>query len=324
VVIIAAALVALLICFPVHLHAQDRSQPHRIGWLSLPATSGPRATFRDALRDLGYVEGKTVAFELRTADGHLERLPQVAAELVRARVDVIVAVAPAAIRAAKQTTTTIPIVMAFWGGPDLVQSGIIASFSRPGANITGVHMLASALDPKRMELLAQSLPNPSRIAILTHDGAGFEPQLSGLRQLAETMRLALHIADVRDTDDGYSKAFDSIVAARAEGLVVPTSPQFMRDRNTIVDLATRRRIPAIYDWGFPVHEGALMTYGASIAEMDRRAAAFVDRILRGAQPGSLPVEQPTKFELAINLKTARALGLSVPLSLLLRADQVIE
>jgi putative ABC transport system substrate-binding protein len=305
------------------LHGADKR--YRIGWLSLPATAGPRATFSEAMRDLGYVEGRNMVFEVRTADGQLERLPRLVTDFSRLKVDVIVAVAPAAIRAAKHGTATIPIVMAFWGGPDLVESGIVASFARPGSNVTGVHMLAVALDAKRLELLLGAVPKAKRVSILTHGGASFEPQLSEIRKVAETIGLHLRLSDVSPTDPGYDQAFEAMAQARTEGLLVPTSPQFARDRRQIIALAAKHRIPAIYDGSAAAaQDGGLMGYGASLAEMDRRAAVFVDRILRGAKPGDLPIEQPTKFEFAINLRTARALGLTIPPALLLRADHIVE
>jgi ABC-type uncharacterized transport system substrate-binding protein len=302
---------------------QQVAKVYRIGWLH-PITAGPRATFRDALSELGYVEGKTITFETRLAEGKAERLPELAADLVRSKVDIIVAIAPAPIRAAKQATNSIPIVMAYWGGPDLVESGIVASFARPGANVTGVHMLNTALDPKRFELLVQSVPKSKRVAVLTHGAHVFEPQLAEIRKLAQTIGVQLHVADVRDADDGYESAFRSIAQAGAVALLVPSSPRFVSVRKLIIELAAKRRIPAIYEWGFMAHEGGLMAYGPSQVEMDRRAAVFVDKIFKGAKPGDLPIEQPTKFELVVNLKTAKALDLTLPPSLLLRADQVIE
>ena len=311
-----------LLAAPLGAEAQQAGKVYRIGWLT-PLT-GVRPTFRDALRDLGWVEGRTIAFEVRSADGHRERLPELAADLVRSNVDVIVAVAPTAIRAAKRATTKIPIVMAWWGGPDLVESGIIASFARPGGNITGIHMLLVALDAKRLDLLRQAVPKARKVAVLIHDRQLFEEQLPSVREVARTSGLELHIVDTRESDRGYEGAFESIVQAGADALLVMSSPDFSRDRKLIMELAARRRIPAIYDWGFTAREGGLMGYGTTFAELDRRAAALVDKILKGARPADLPIEQPTKFEFVINLKTAKALGLTIPQSVLIRADQVIE
>lgn len=303
--------------------AQQTGKVYRIGWLH-PGTAEPRATFRNALSELGYLEGKTIRFETRVAGDKRDRLPGLAADLVRSKVDIIVAVAPAAIRAAKQATTSIPIVMAYWGGPDLIESGVVASFARPGANITGIHMLNTALDPKRLELLVQAVPRVKKIAVLVHDARLWEPWLAGVRQRAQSLGVQLHVADVGDVDGGYESAFASIVQAGAGALLVPSSPRFTSARKLVIELAAKRRIPAIYEWGFMAHEGGLMAYGPTQAEMDRRVAVFVDKILKGAKPGDLPIEQPTKFELVVNLKTAKALDLALPPALLLRADQIVE
>jgi putative ABC transport system substrate-binding protein len=275
------------------------------------------------MRELGYVEGKTFVFETRLAEGKYDRLPALAAELVSAKVDLIVAVAPAAVRATKEATKSIPIVIAWWGGPDLVESGVVASFARPGGNITGVHMLSVTLDEKRLELLLQAVPGARRIAVLTHEGILFEPMLAPIRKAAAALAVQLHTIDVGEAG-GYEGTFDAMAQKGSQALLVVASPKFDPDRKLIFALAARRRIPAMYGWDFFAAEGGLMGYGPSRAEMDRQAASLVDKILKGANPGDLPIEQPTKFELGINLKAARALGLSIPQSLLSRADQVIE
>jgi len=310
-----------LLAAPRAAEAQSVGKVARVGWLS--PFSGPRPTFRDAMRDLGYVEGKTFVFETRLAEGQYDRLPALAAELVTSRVDLIVAVAPAAVRAAKEATSKIPIVIAWWGGPDLVESGVVASFSRPGGNITGVHMLAVTLDEKRIELLLQAVPAARKIAVLTHEGILFEPMLPPIRKAAAALAVQLHTVDVGEAG-GYEGAFDTMAQKGSQALLVVASPKFDPDRKLIFALAARRRIPAIYGWDFFAAEGGLMGYGPSRAEMDRRAASLVDKILKGANPGDLPIEQPTKFALGINLRTAKALGLTIPPSLLQRADQVIE
>jgi ABC-type uncharacterized transport system substrate-binding protein len=316
---IALILALGLLAAPLVARAQQQpGKALRVGWLS--SFGEPRLTFREAMRELGYVEGKTVAFETRNADGRFDRIPEFAAELVSAKVDIIVAVAPASILAAKQATSAIPIVMAYWGGPDLVESGVIASFARPGGNVTGVHMLASVLDPKRLQLLLQAVPAAKKVAVLSN----WEPQLPPLLKAAQDLAVQLYVIDVSDAKKGYEVAFDSMARGGAEALLVPASPQFSRDRKAIIELAARRRIPAIYELGAYATQGGLMGYGPNLAEMDRQAAKLVDKILKGAKPGDLPIEQPTKFELVINLKTAKALGLTIPPSLLLRADQVID
>ena len=313
-----------LVAAPRAIEAQQTGKVPRVGWIA--SFGDLRPTFREAMRELGHLEGKTVVFEARNAEGRLDRLPALVAALVTSKVDIIVASAPPAILAAKDATRVIPIVMAYWGGPDLVESGVITSFARPGGNITGVHMLSSELDAKRLDLLVQAVPAAKKVAVLGADNPRFEPQQIGigLKKIAPSLHVELHFELVGDTTEGYETVFDSIGRARAEALIVLTNPRLERDRKLIFDLAARRRIPAIYFWGYHATEGGLMGYGPSRVDIDRQAAKLVDRILRGAKPADLPVEQPTKFELAINLRTAKALGLTIPPSLLQRADQVIE
>jgi len=316
-----AGTAVVLFAPPLAAEAQRAGKVYRVGWLSL--FGEPRPTLREALRGLGYVEGKNLVFETRIADGNYEGIPALAAELVRLKVDIIIASAPPSIRAAKQATSSIPIVMAYWGGPNLVESGVIASFARPAGNVTGVHMLSSVLDPKRLELLLQAVPAAKKVAVLAHLLPRFEPALVDIRKVAPGLGVKLHVVEVADAT-GYEAAFNSMARAGDEALLVPSSPQFSRDRKPIIELAARRRIPAIYDFDFFAIQGGLMSYGPTQAEMDRQAAKLVDRILKGAKPADLPVEQPTKFELVINLKAAKALDLTIPPSLLARADQIIE
>lgn len=313
----AAAVLAPLL----DARAQPAGRIYRIGWLT--STTGPPAGFRDALRDLGWIEGETIVFEVRQAEGRRERLPQLAADLARSNVDVILAVAPAAIRAAMEATTKIPIVMSWWGGPDLVRSGIITSFARPGGNVTGVHMLLHDLDGKRLDLLREAVPSARRIAVLIHSRLLFEPQLPAVRDVARRNGLELHLVDTTELG-GYDAAFDAIAKMGAQALLVMSGPDFYRDRKLIIERAARQRVPAIFDWGDTAREGGLIAYGATFAELYRLSASFVDRILRGARPGELPVQQPTTFELVLNLKAAQALGLTLSPSLVARADQVIE
>jgi len=310
------------VVWPLAALAREPGKIYRIGFL-LPST-GLREEFRDALRELGWIEGKTVAFEVRQAEGRRERLPDLAADLVRSNVDIIVAQAPAAIRAAKQATTTIPIVMAFWGGPDLVQSGVVASFARPGGNVTGVQMMLYALDGKRLDLLHQAVPSARKIAVLMHDRTpGNEVQLPPVRHVARERGLELQIVDVGE-HGGYEGAFDAIVKIGPDALLVMDSPDFSRDRKLIIELAARKRVPAMLFTDDSAREGALIAYFVSRADLYRMAAHFVDRILKGAKPADLPVEQPSKFELRINLKAAKELGLTIPTTLLAYADEVIE
>ena len=309
------------VVWPLAALAREPGKIYRIGWLA--PTTGLPAEFRDALREFGWIEGTTVVFEVRQAEGRRERLPDLATDLVRSNVDIIVAQAPSAIRAAKQATTTIPIVMAFWGGPDLVQSGIIASHARPGGNITGVEMLLYALDAKRLDLLHQAVPSARKIAVLDHDPALTEVQFPPVRHVARERGLELQIVGVRE-HGGYEGAFDAIVKFGAHALLVMDSPDFRRDRKLIIELAARKRVPAMLFSDDSAREGALIGYSASRRELYRMSASFVDRILKGAKPADLPVEQPTKFVLGINLKTAKELGLTIPPTLLAYADEVIE
>jgi putative ABC transport system substrate-binding protein len=298
--------------------AQPAGKVWRIGYLT--PSDIPRETLIAAFRELGYVEGRTARFEVRAAQNDLDRLPELAAELVRAPVDIIVAVSPPAILAAKQATTTIPVVMGFWGREGLIESGVVASFSRPGGNVTGVYMLAAELDAKRFDLLLEAVPK-ARTAAVLNTGLGWS--LTRLQQIAEIHRIQLLISGVPGPD-GYRATFATMSKAKVDAVLVPSSPRFFREHQLIVDAAAQQKIPAIYEWGEIARDGGLMAYGPVFVELNRRVAAYVDKILKGAKPGDLPVEQPTKFELVINLKTAKALGLTIPQALLLRADEVIQ
>jgi len=291
----------------------------RIGFLT-PASGGVWPEFVAALRTLGYVENQTITFEVRAANDNLDRLPELAAELVRSKVDVIVAVSPPAIVAAKHATSAIPIVMGFWGGEGLIESGIVASFARPGGNITGVYMLAAELDAKRFEMLLEALPNARKVSVL-NPGGGWT--FTEVRQAAQAARVQLHITDPPGSE-GYDRVFDTMAKARVDALLVLSFPRFYFEHQRIIEAAAKRRIPAMYEWGEIARDGGLMAYGPVRAELNRRVAIYVDRILKGAKPGDLPIEQPTKFEFVVNLKTAKALGLTVPESILVRADQVIR
>jgi putative tryptophan/tyrosine transport system substrate-binding protein len=291
----------------------------QIGYLS-PAAGSMRPTLLEALRELGYVEGQTARFHVRSAENDLERLPELAAALVRAKVDLILAVSPLAIQPASQATRTIPVVMAFWGGEGLIESGIAASFARPGANVTGVYMLASELEAKRLELLLEALPNARKVAILNpRPGWGF----TEVRRVAQATKVQLYLTDVPGSAD-YEPVFEAMTKQNVDCLLVPSSPRFFRDHQRIVAAIAKRGIAAMYEWGEIARAGGLMAYGPVIAELDRLVAVYVDRILKGANPSGLPIEQPKKFELVINLKTAKTLGLTIPQSLLARADEVIE
>jgi putative ABC transport system substrate-binding protein len=281
--------------------------------------------FRQGLRDLGHVEGRNVVIEYRDAGGKFERLPTLAAELVALKVDVIVAPSTPAALAAKQATRTLPIVFAVTADP--VGSGLVTSLARPDGNVTGLSTLASELVGKGLELLKQAVPGVSQVAVLWQPGALGErtekDQLKAADVAARALGVRLQFVEARGPAD-FERAFSDMTRARAGALTALASNMFSRERRRLVDLTARNRLPAVYPLREFVDAGGLMSYGSSFADNYRRAATYVDRILKGAKPGDLPVEQPTKFELVINRKTAKALGLTIPQSLLLRADEVIQ
>jgi putative tryptophan/tyrosine transport system substrate-binding protein len=309
--------------------AQQAGKVARIGWLALNLAAAPHMpeAFRQGLRDLGYVEGRNVVIEYRGAEGKPERLPALAAELVALKVDVIVAGGgTAGVLAAKQATKTIPIVFAS-GASDPVSSGLVTSLARPGGNVTGLTGLGPELVGKVLELLTQAVPGVSRVAALWQPGTlGERTEKDMLKRAEDTGRalgVRLQFVEARGPDD-FDRAFSDMTRARAGALAVLGSAMFFNERRRLVDLAAKHRLPAVYPWRDGVDAGGLMSYGPNGPDLFRRAAAYVDKILKGAKPADLPVEQPTKFELVVNLKTAKALGLTIPQTLLLRADQVIE
>jgi putative ABC transport system substrate-binding protein len=281
--------------------------------------------FRQGLRDLGYVEGRTLVIEYRSAEGKPERLPALAAELVALKVDVIVAGNTLGALAAKQATRTLPIV--FPVAVDPVQSGLVTSLARPGGNVTGLSFFGPELVGKCLEQLKQAVPGVSLVAVLWQPGGLGERTEKDMRKGAEiaapALGVRLHFVEARGRED-FDRAFSEMTRARAGALTVLASVMFVNERRRLVDLAAKNRLPAVYAQREFVDAGGLMSYGADVADLFRRAATYVDKILKGAKPGDLPIEQPTKFELLINLKTAKALGLTIPPSLLLQADQVIE
>jgi putative ABC transport system substrate-binding protein len=278
--------------------------------------------FRGGLRDLGYVEGQTVLVDYRWAEGQEQRLADHAADLVRLKVAVIVTPGTPATMAAKAATRTIPVVMTNVGDP--VGSGIVASLARPGGNVTGLSLLDAELDGKRIELLKEAVPHLSRLAILwSANDPGMTLAFGRVEAAAKALGLALQNLAVREPAE-FPRAFEAAGAGRAEALFVTAQPFTNQHRAQILDLVAKHRLPAIYTLRGFVDAGGLMSYGPSQADQYRRAATYVDRILKGARPADLPVEQPTKFDLVINLGAARALGLAIPAGLLQRADQVIE
>ena len=312
---------------PVAANAQQAAKVARIGWLTLNLAGAPpvREAFLQGLRDLGYVEGRNVVIEYRDAEGKLERLPALAAELVALKVDVIVASSPPDALAAKQATGTLPIVFTSSGDP--VTSGLVTSLARPGGNVTGLSALVPELVGKRLELLKQAVPGISRVAVLWRPGNVVErtenSMLKGADVAARALGVRLQVVEARGPAD-IDRAFSDMTSARAGALTVFPNPMFTSERRRLVDLAAKNRLPAVYPWREFVDTGGLMAYGPNLADLFRRAATYVDKILKGAKPADLPVEQPTKFELVINLKTAKALGLEVPPLLIAQADELIE
>jgi ABC-type uncharacterized transport system substrate-binding protein len=324
---LAVVLTLDLILVPLAGVAQAPPKVPRVGYLSSGSAFDPRRValsdaFRQGLRDLGYIENKSIGIEARFSEASYDRLPDLAAELVRLKVDVIVAYSTPAARAARGATRTIPIVMSAVIDP--VATGLVARLGRPGGNVTGLSLMAPELIGKQMQLLQELIPKVSRVAVLWNPGnPSNEPQLREAEVAARTLRVRLQPLEARGAND-LDRAFAAMTRERAGAVIVLVEGVFVDSRTQIARLAEQARLPAVYGLREHAEAGGLMFYGASPADLNRRAAAFVDRILKGAKPADLPVEQPTKFELVINLKTAKALGLTIPQTLILRADQVIE
>ena len=310
---------------PLVTEAQQAGKVYRVGYLSIrPALVPEDKAFLEGLRELGYIEGHNISIEWRFFKDNVDRFRALAAELVGVKVDCIVTVGILPTRAAKEATSTIPIVMAN-AGDDPVRHGLVASLARPGGNITGFINVSSELSGKRLELLKAVVPKASRIAILWDPASpAATGQLQGTMAAARALGVHLQSLEVRRPDD-FETAFRAAGKERAEGLVVAAfGGLFHSHRARIVGLAVKTRLPAIYPLQDYPLAGGLMSYAADVLDQHRRAAIYVDKILKGSKPADLPVQQPTKFELVINLKAAKALGLTIPQSLLLRADHVIE
>jgi putative ABC transport system substrate-binding protein len=318
------ALVLTVVGAPFVADAQRARNVHRIGWLS-PASAAKGLpnleALRAGLRDLGYVEGQTITIEARWADGRIERLPQLAAELVRLPVDVLCTAGSQASGAAKQATPTIPIVFANVAFPD--QSGLVASYSRPGGNATGVAFIGPEYG-KRLELLKEASPKLSRVALIYNPAnPGSVLALQETQRWASALGVRLEPQQFRGPQD-FERAFGAIAGKRPDALMTTADVLIASYRTRIVDFAAKHRLLSMYPGREYVDAGGLMFYGGSVPEMYRRAAIYVDKILKGTKPNDLPVEQPTKFDMVINLKSAKALGLTIPQSLLIRADEVIR
>lgn len=311
---------------PIIGYAQrQQGKTARVGILS-PLNEAAAAnivkTLRESLRELGWVEGRNLAIEVRFADGRYDRLPVLAADLAHINLDVLVTGATSGALAAKKATTTIPIVAVTTGDP--VASGLVASLARPGGNLTGVTALGRELSAKRLSLLKETLPGVSRVAVVSNpNNSETGAMLNELHPAARILGLQLHVLEVRGPTE-FEQAFATLSRGQSEAVMVLTDPIFLTNRRLIVEHVSKRRLPAIYPFGEMVEAGGLMYYGAPLAEMYRRAAAYVDKILKGAKASELPVEQPTQFELAINLNTAKALGLAIPASVMIQATRIIK
>jgi putative ABC transport system substrate-binding protein len=318
-------LCAMLFALCLPATAQQPPKVPRIGFLGAasPSANTPRTdAFRQGLRELGYVEGKDIAIEYRAAEGKLDRLPALAAELVRLKVDVIVTSGPSVTRAVKEATTTIPIVMGF--DTDPVGNGFVASLARPGGNITGLSVVSPELSGKQLELLKEIVPKLSRVAVLgTSTNPGNSQALKETELAAGAYKVKLQNLDVLGPKD-IETAFRDASKGRAGAVLVLASPIIESYRTQIADLAAKNRLPAIYYAPEFVEAGGLMSYGTSFADLFRRAAIYVDKILKGRTPADLPVEQPKKFEFIINLKAAKQIDLTIPPNVLARADKVIR
>jgi len=313
----------MLVALSFPADAQQPAKIPRIGYLGSTSVSARTEAFRQGLRELGYVEGKNIVIEWRPHEGKVDRLPALAAELVRLKVDIIITAGAPAARTAKEATLTIPIVMTQIGDP--VGSGFVASLARPGGNITGLSTLAPELSGKRLELLKEIVPKLSRVAVFgtstTPDNA---PSLKEVELAAKALGVKLQYLNVLDRKD-FETAFQAAVKGRAEVVLMLVAGSIASaGRTQVVDLAVKSRLPVIYSGRTYVEAGGLMSYGVNNADLDRRAATYVDKILKGAKPADLPVEQPKKFEFIINLKAAKQIGLTIPPNVLARADRVIR
>jgi putative ABC transport system substrate-binding protein len=323
--LVHATLALLLSAGTFHADAQSAAKPHRVGFLG-NSTAALEANlvepFRQGLRERGYVEGRDVVVEYRWAEGKYERFPELIHDLLRLKVDVIVTAGTPAALAVKRATTTVPLVMIAVGDP--VGTGLVASLARPGGNVTGLTSIAADLEGKRLELLREVVPKLSHMSVVWNPASPFQVVAEKeVRAAAQTLQLKVLSLGVRTAEE-FDAAFEAIVKARPGALVVLADRLFLHNRARIVAFATQHRLPGVYAYRELVEAGGLMSFGPSYADMHRRAATYVDKILKGAKAAELPVEQPAKFELVLNLKAAKALGVIVPPSVLARADEVLE
>ena len=311
---------------PLIARAQQAGKVYRLGYLSTPTRESVARgvdAFLKKLRELGWVDGQNLVIEYRWAEGNVDRLPELAADLVRSKVDVIVAPAGSAALAAKAATSSIPIVMIFPSDP--VETGLVASLSRPGGNITGTTFTAGPeIFGKQLQILKETIPRVSRVAILSNPAdPSFALQMKEVEATARSLRIRLQNVEARGPED-FDNAFAAMARERADALLIGATSTFLAHRARLAELALKGRLPTMLSFRESVEAGGLMAYAVNMADFVGRAAVYVDKILKGAKPADLPVEQPTKFELVINLKTAKALGLTIPQSVLQRADEVIR
>jgi putative tryptophan/tyrosine transport system substrate-binding protein len=326
---VAFLLMAVLVVLaPLVGDAQAPTKPARIGWMSRgnpTARDQNMEAFRQGMRELGYVEGQTFVMEPRYAGGKSELMPEQAAELERAGVDAIIAGPFEALQAAKQSTSRVPIIMT--PSVDPAAAGVVKNLDRPEGNITGITEMMPELTPQRLQLLKQIAPTLSRVAILWSPGTltedTFKKMLKETQAIARSIGVELQVVAAAKVDD-FDAAFSAIAKERADGLIVLVNPMFFVQRQHIIEREAKHRLPTIYEWKPFVRSGGLISYGADIPDVYRRAAGFVDKILKGAKPGDLPVEGPTRFDMAVNLKAAKALGVTIPESIVKQAVEVIE
>ena len=322
-----AALIAGIFLFTICADAQQTGKIFRIGFLDSSTASGSAVlveAFRQELSKLGWIEGKNFAFEYRFAEGKIDRAPELAVDLVHLRVDLIVVTGVPPALAAKKATTTVPIVMTNVGDP--VGVGLVASLARPGGNVTGLASLSGELDTKRLEILKDLVPKLARVGLLRPQGAGtgVDLQLKELRPAAVALKLKLEEIETEPDAKGLASAFQTAKQKQVGAIMTLPTRRFFAERKRIVELAGKYRLPAIYPQKEYVDEGGLMSYGADYTDLYRRAAVYVDKILKGAKPADLPVQQATKFEFVINLKAAKQIGLTIPVNVLERANKVIK
>jgi putative ABC transport system substrate-binding protein len=321
--VVSAALIVLAPCIA---GAQASQRVYRVAHLSTAGRTSdgaPPRPLRDSLRELGYLEGQNLVYEARFAEGKVDRLPGLAAELAALKVDVIVTQGRPAVVAAKQATSTIPIVIAP-ASSDAVATGLIVSLARPGGNVTGLTDELDQLSAKRMELLKETLPQAVRIAVLWNaNDPGMNLRYRAIENAARILNVEVESLALQSPDD-FDLVFTAMTRRRPDALFLVTDALTNMNQKRVVEFSATQRIPAMYESSVVVQQGGLMSYGPTAEDMFRRAAAYIDRILKGAKPADLPAEQPTKYDLSVNLKTARALGLTMPPSILLRADRVIE